>query len=347
MAASVMMHPAKKAAAAEAIVIPVTVKENNNIYVPAALYRRGFALPQGAAFSLDNFGLYTQGGEKVDSVFEITEKYSDGSVKWALCSFVTELKADELKKLEIRSDGSAKTSKPVSVSVSGKTAVIRNESVSVEIDENGIKTLKSGVESYIRRIGGYITLDGAAETEMKVSEIEVVKDTGLYAKVTAKGNFSDFARGEITVTLASGTQRAEIEYRITARTDLNIYSMGMKILPSSSDFSYSETAFSSGNVFGSDYICSADRGIYLITRDNKRFRGATTAENKTGFMFGSDAIRFAPIVNKKTFLWYDGLTRTTNLLVSFEKNAAEQIQTLENEPSVSISPQSFEKSGVI
>lgn len=71
--------------------------------------------------------------------------------------------------------------------------------------KTGIKTLKSGVESYIRRIGGYITLDGAAETEMKVSEIEVVKDTGLYAKVTAKGNFSDFARGEITVTLASGT----------------------------------------------------------------------------------------------------------------------------------------------
>lgn len=348
MAASVMLHPAKKAAAAETIVIPVTVKENNNIYVPAALYRRGFALPQGAAFSLDNFGLYTQGGEKVDSVFEITEKYSDGSVKWALCSFVTELKADELKKLEIRSDVSTETSKPVSVSVSGKTAAIRNESVSVEIDESGIKTLKSGAEGYIRGIGGYITLDGAAETEMRVSEIEVVKDTGLYAKVTAKGSFSDFARGEITVTLASGTQRAEIECRITARTDLNIYSMGMKILPSASaDFSYSETAFSSGNVFGSDYICSADRGIYLITRDNKRFRGATTAENKTGFMFGSDAIRFAPIVNKKTFLWYDGLTRTTNLLVSFEKNAAEQIQTLENEPSVAISPQSFEKAGVI
>lgn len=152
------------------------------------------------------------------------------------------------------------------------------------------------------------------------------------------------------MTLASGAKKADIEYRITSRKDLNIYSMGMKIVPNGmAGFLYSDTEYKANNIVGSDYIYAkqGDTSVYFITRDNRRFRAATTSANNTGFVFGNDGIKFAPIVNRKMFLWYDGLTRTTHLLASFEENAAEQIKTLENAPSIEVDPQSFEAAGVI
>lgn len=330
--------------------IPISVKENNDIYVAEALYRRGFALPKGQVFSLDDFGLYDTEGNAQKAFFEVTEQYDDGSVKWALCSFVTELKKSERKEYAIRNSGKNKVQDPVSVTMNDTHAVIKNSKLTVDIAENGISITPVGGGAFFDKINGYITLDGCAESIMRIDEISTVKQNDLYVKLSAKGNFGGFARGELVITLSSGAEKADIEYRITARQDLQIYSTGIKILPNTqSVFSYPQTSYGKDNVVGSDYIYSdnGNRQMYFITRDNRRFRNATTSEHDTGFVFDADAVRLAPIVNKNAFLWFDGLTRTIHMTVSMEENGYEQIKTLDNEPTVTVDPRSFEQAGVI
>ena len=330
--------------------ISVSIKENNGISVPNNLYRRGFPLPKGEVFSLDNFGLYDTLGNAVPSVFEITEKYSDGSIKWALCSFVTDLKQDELKEFKICNKGAAKIENPVSVSKTSDGYCVKNSDITVEINSKGIKTISCGSSSFTDNITGYLTLNGKREQEMTITKINILKQNDLYVKIKAEGVFGTDATGELTFTVASGVNKVELEHRLSAVRDLNIYSMGYKIVPkSSSTFYYPTTQYTSNNVVGSDYIYSSNSNnkLVLLTRDTERFRAATTDASSTGFVFNTDNIYFAPIVNGKRFTWYDGLNRTTQITASFEDNAEQQIETMKNAPTIVIDPNQFAAAGVI
>lgn len=332
------------------IEISVSVKENNGIGVPNTLYRRGFPLQEGKVFSLDDFGLYDENGIGIPSVFEVTERYKDGSIKWALCSFVTALRPDELKKFKIRNIGAVKITDKVEVSEISGGYRVKNSEIAVAVDTNGIKELSKGTSSFTDSITGYITLNGRKEQLLGIKNISILKHNDLYVKIKAEGSFGNFAVGEIVFTVASGTEKVEIEHRMSAMQDINIYSMGFKITPkSTAEFYYPETKYQRDNIVGSDYIYSknSNHSLYLMSRDTVRFRAATTDADSTGFVFQHDSICFAPIIHEKSFLWYDGLSRTTKLTASFGEDSAQQMATMNHPPAVTIDPNQFAAAGII
>lgn len=336
--------------ASPAIEIPFSVQEQNDIAVGKTLIRRGFPLAEGDAASLEGFGVYDIEGNYIPSVFEVTEKYPSGSVKWALCSFVTDLRAGERKELVISNRGRKKIENPVLLTQPQPGEyVVQGGNVSAVINHNGIEELKYGDIPYAC-MNTYVTLTGGAEQMLSITSLEVVKHNDLYVKLKAGGMFGDYATGEIIFTLWSGAPKADIEYRITSVADINIYSMGMKISPLiHAQFTSPSCDYGDGQIVGSDYITESVNGnsAYFISNDIRRFRNAIAGEDSTGFVFEDNHVKFAPIIHNQNFLWYDGLTRTNHMTVSFEENGADQIKTVEEPPVVMIDTDQFVKAGVI
>lgn len=348
-----MLMPVYVPASAETEVfaaqIPVVVKENNGIYVSASLYRRGFALPEGRFFSLDDFGVYTTDGKGVPSSFEITEKYKDGSVKWALCSFVTDLRASERKELVIKNTGATPPESPVSVAKSLTGYNVSNKDLKATLTKNGIGSVTYKGVGFTDNIATYITENGQSRSELTVEEISVLAQTPLYARIMIKGSLGDIASTELVVTVASGVDHAEIESRVIGLKQMNVFSMGIKMISNGTVFSYPDSPYNSENQSGADYIYSTKDGVtgYFVTADNEKFRGATGVATTTGFLFDSPAIYVAPLIGSKSYLWHDGLTRTNHLYICFEKSSVDYGTNLKNPPAVEIDPKSFEEAGVI
>lgn len=329
------------------ISIPVVIKENNGITAPETLYRRGFALPQGSCYDLNNFGVYDISGNKVDSSFEITEKYKDGSVKWALCSFVLSLRPNERKELTISDKGATAPSKPVTVTKTSKGYSISNQYINSEITDEGIRSVTYNGVGFTDNITTYITLNGQNESTLTITGVSVLTQTPLYARVKIDGNFGDTASTELVLTLAAGAKNVEIESRVTAFKQLDVYSMGLKMTSSDTTFSYPGTL--NNNISNADYIYSTKNGVtaHFVSADIEKFKGATSGASTTGFIFDTNTICIAPVIGSRSFVWHDGLTRTNHLTITFDENGNEYIRTLKNPPAITIDPKSFEDAGTI
>lgn len=329
--------------------IPVVVKETNGKTVSASLFRRGFALPEGEYFDLDDFGMYTADGGKIPSSFEITEKYKDGSIKWALCSFVTALRPDERRELVIKNTGATPPAIPVSVSKSSSGYNVTSEYVKASVTNSGISSITCGGVGFTDNISTYITPNGAQEINMTVTGVSVLSATPLYARIKIEGSLGDTAGTELVLTVAAGSKQAEIESRVTALKKLDVYSMGVKMISNENTFSYPDSRYNTDGHSGADYIYSSKGGVtaYFVSADTEKFRGATAGASSTGFFFDSPAIYLAPVIGSKSFMWHDGLTRTNHLTISFDESGSEYCAALKNPPSVEIEPESFERAGII
>lgn len=331
------------------ISIPLTIKENNGIYVADNLYRRGFALPEGAVSDLSDFGLYDKNGQHVPAVFEVTERYKDKSIKWALCSFVTELREHEVKEFTIQNKGAGKIENPVKLEQTPNGMKLSNENLSATVNLTGIAAFGSQ-ENMIQNVNMYLQEEGGLRQKLDISDISVIKENDLYVKVQASGVFGRNHTGVLVVTLWSGAEKLDVDFRFTIKKDAYIDDLGLSIFSKKgTEITYPACEYGEEQVVGSDYITAklGKQTMYLISRDTEKFRGATTGENSTGFVKKYDSVDFAPLVHGKSFFFFDGVSRTHKIILSLEENGAQQIETLRTPPSVVISPESYAEAGVI
>ncbi|MBQ2451241.1 MAG: hypothetical protein II273_06685, partial [Lachnospiraceae bacterium] len=114
--------------------IPVTVSNTSGYDATSQLIRRGFALERGHIYDVDSLILVDKNNEFIPSVVSKMESYDDGSIKWALLSFVCSLNAYEEKDFYIVNSASQKKYGFISLS----DGLIENENFSVEVNEDGI-----------------------------------------------------------------------------------------------------------------------------------------------------------------------------------------------------------------
>ena len=307
--------------------IPVRVSNTSGYDAKNQLIRRGFALEKGHIYDVDSLVLVNENNEFVPSAVSQMESYDDGSIKWALLSFVCSLNVGEEKDFYIVNSAIQKKYGVISFA----DGLIENENFSLSLNKDGICGISLDNEQVLDSIYLYYN-----DTKLPFSGYDILQENELYVKIRLNAPSNGTMRGEMYVTLWQGSSDIDIEYRFTALKDINIIDMGCAI-------QCANNAIISGE--DNTVNISKDKGqINIVSYDVERFAGAVS-EN-TGFVTDEANIYFEPIINDTEFLWYDGVTRTNHF--SITANDAEPTLALQKTPlSVVISPEQFVKSGII
>ena len=283
--------------------IPITVSEKNGISVSGVLQRRGVPFKEGQVFDGKDLVMEDVSGKTVPFVAEPMQYYDDGSVKWMRCSFSPDLKPYEIKGLYIK-NGNDNGRGNVSLKENADSIEMTNGIISLRLGYRGIESIKIGSKELLPETGLNIyAVTNGNKNKMKGVELEVIKDTDLYAKASVSGRITDTLRGEICVTLSHDSDKIDIEYRLNSQSDEVISSTGMTMdYPSEIIGTVSED-------------CLKLDDIAFISTDNTKFRGAISKKDDTGFILDGQIVSVAPIVNNTSFNWYDGVTRTNHLYI--------------------------------
>ena len=322
----------------EEINIPLTVKELNGVAINSYFARRGIPLPQGACSDISNLKLVDSDNNEILSEMEVLETYPDGSIKWFLTCFSVDLRPNELKYLYITEKSTSNAVGDVNYSKDGTMAVISNSAINIRMGAFGIESLKfKSVEMLSNGgINMYAQLDGNVYY-LKADEISVLKSNDLYTKIKAKGTITEGLEGEYILTISSDNQLVDIEYRVNAKKNLTIQSLGMdinpKCMPSHEKGIFQEETLKAGE-------------MNILSYDNLRFLGAATREVNTGFVV-DDSIKVAPIINNTEFVWYDGVTRTNHMYISFGDTEETYINLIKKPPEIMIDNEQFVKAGLL
>lgn len=320
-----------RAESAPAMSVPLTVTERNGVEVNDYFFRRGVALPKGEVFSVDDISI-----EGITSSAEILQKHDDGSVNWMLVSGIVSLDENESKNLTITNI--APTTPQTTVTEEDGVITVDGEKIDFTLGENGISSLKyNGEEQLAGDIKIYAKVNGITGYSV-FDDISVIKNTPSYVKIKASGAINDVTSGEMYITLAEGTSKLQIDYRITVKDEVTINNTGLIIPRAPQDYE-------SGTIVAKDYIDLG--GMQLATFDTTRFAGGASEEGKTGFVINTSSVFFAPIVNDSAFKYYDGVSRTAHLHIGFGDNAENMAKTLATTPSVSVDAEQYVRAGEI
>ena len=315
--------------------VPITVSEKNGISVSGVLQRRGVPFKEGQVFEGKDLVMEDASGKTVPFVAEPMQYYDDGSVKWMRCSFSPDLKPYEIKGLYIK-NGNDNGRGNVSLKENADSIEMTNGIISLRLGYRGIESIKIGSKELLPETGLNIyAVTNGNKNKMKGVELEVIKDTDLYAKASVSGRITDTLRGEICVTLSHESDRIDIEYRLNSRKDEVISSTGM-------------TMEHSSEIIGTvSEDCFKLDDIAFISTDNTKFRGAVSKKDDTGFILDGQNVSIAPIVNNTSFNWYDGVTRTNHLYIVPNEKLEDSYKTVLSPPEVRISAEQFMESGII
>ncbi len=315
--------------------VPITVSEKNGISVSGVLQRRGVPFKEGQVFEGKDLVMEDASGKTVPFVAEPMQYYDDGSVKWMRCSFSPDLKPYEIKGLYIK-NGNDNDRGNVSLKENADSIEMTNGIISLRLGYRGIESIKIGSKELLPETGLNIyAVTNGNKNKMKGVELEVIKDTDLYAKASVSGRITDTLRGEICVTLSHESDRIDIEYRLNSRKDEVISSTGM-------------TMEHSSEIIGTvSEDCFKLDDIAFISTDNTKFRGAVSKKDDTGFILDGQNVSISPIVNNTSFNWYDGVTRTNHLYIVPNEKLEDSYKTVLSPPEVRISAEQFMESGII
>lgn len=319
--------------------IPISVKERNGIETEDFFFRRGIAIEQGLLYSADDICV-TENGKKLVSSAEVTERHpEDGSISWLLVSASVDLKPNELKQLYVVNGTPDKGN--ITYTKDDTNMIVSSDNLSLRFGYGGIESIVHRGSEQLNGtpVNMRIIIDGMTYP-LGITEMSVMKQTPAYSKFKLKGSFHENVEGEMYITVPENGERIEIEHRINVKVEnyIMIESVGLII-------GAVYTGSESGKVYNADYI---DLGnIKLASRDYTRFRGATGDPANTGYIIGDSSVTFAPIVNKTAFKFWDGVSRTAHLTVSFSDKADELAKLLATPPAVKIDPNQFVKAGLI
>ncbi len=323
------------ASAAGCFEIPLTVCEQNGIAVNAYFSRRGIPLERGALFSADDAYIISA-DESASAAFTAEEFYSDGSIKWLNAAIVTDLKPNESKRFVVTNSPQSRTNGKVSYNKRSK--ILENQKLKVQIGALGIESIVyDGNEMLSQPMNMYAVSDGKTYL-MKPESYEAVKSTDIYARIKVKGRINSVIDCEYILTLADRADILDVEYRITPLTDITLQSVGMtletKTKPDCGD-----------GISRREYVRAGAAAV--ISHDNARFAGAVTRAVNTGFEAEGNVLRVCPIVNNTSFLWYDGVTRTNHLYISFSGKPDDALLNIKRPPSVTVDTKQYVKAGLI
>lgn len=325
-----------KAAEMNNINIPFTVKEQNGVQVKNYFFRRSIALEKGTLFSLDDICV-TENDVPIRSSVERLERHRDGSISWLLVSAVVDLKPNEIKHLVIKKSTPEKGTIKVEKNSSNLTAKCKD--LTVVCGGAGITSIKyKGVEQLKEGSINIYAVIGDNTYTLNSSELTVWKQTDCYTRLRMKGYLNDHIQGEIVLTLTENSNKLEIEHRITVLETVNIFSTGLKI-----GVKYQDAE--PGTLIRNNVLNSGT--MNLVCYDIERFNGGASRRDETGYIIRDNSIDLAPIVHNRNKTYWDGLTRTSHLSITFEDDAEELNKTLKTLPAVKFNPEQFVKAGKI
>lgn len=316
--------------------VKITVTERNGEEVNGFFFRRGIALEKGKLYNAEDVCIQ-ENGKTIVSDAEILQTYDDQSAAWVLVSGKVDLKPNECKNLTVTYG--KKEEPKIRYVQNSDTMRVYAEDIEMAFGSRGIESIKYRGEEMLNGIpiNEYVTLNGKTDY-LSVTEISVWKETKSYSKFRLKGRLNDKVSGEITVMLEEGVPRIQIDHRITAEDNLMISGTGLTL-----GVKYDNAQ--AGSVIDEDFLeCEK---MSLSTYDNTRFNGAANVAEKTGYVIKENTIDFAPLVNGKEFEYYDGISRTQHLYISFDKGARSWAKTLSKPPSVKVDGEQYVKAGQI
>lgn len=104
---------------------PVEIRNSHSSKQWNDLAEVGLPFPQGAALSAAHLIVTTEDGQPVDAQFRVTSHWQDGSVRWALARWVTNLQPESLQTYQISiSETSAMSSEPSILSTTGEEVLV-------------------------------------------------------------------------------------------------------------------------------------------------------------------------------------------------------------------------------
>ncbi len=314
--------------------VKMTIAERSGVPVKDYFFRRGIAIEKGLLYSADNI-VITENGVPITSTAEITETYEDGSIRWLLVSGKIDLRPNEFKSLTVTNGavpkGTTTYKKDVgSITVKGKRVELKVGSKGIEsLKYNGTEQLKTG------SINLYATVEGETYY-LNSDEFTVLKSTDTYTKLHIKGKLRKDIAGEMYITIPENSGKVQIDHFIIAEYHIPIESTGLEIGVSGGKF---------GEVIDSDYLEYGT--MQFSSYDNTRFNGATDKAEKTGYILEPERIRFAPIVNGKPYTYWDGVSRTAHLYITFDNDAKDWAKMLSWPPNIKVDAEQYVKAGEI
>ena len=176
--------------------IPITVKEPSGVDRQGWPVTSGVPLAQGSLSSADQVALFTNDGQELPLQTETLACWPDGSIRWLLLDFQTDLKANERRPFEVRFGTGVKRAEvadPVSCQEQDNAVAIQTGPLKMRLDLNHSSLLgRVGLNghSVLNDADSGVAITDSSEKEYRLGPPEsiVVESTGpMRASVRLEG----------------------------------------------------------------------------------------------------------------------------------------------------------------
>ncbi len=348
---------------AESWQVMITVEERSGSEVRDRIVRRGVPLAPGVLRSTGNLQLRDEAGRTIPIQTEVLKRHAGDDIAWLSVAFRPDLDpgARKVFTLEIDSEGADTAAAEHRVRITNDSEVRRmeNEKLRVEFGPEGLAQIVFDEVPLLEANGAALVVSTAEGSyhSWRATGFEIAEEGPVFATVRMSGPFEDIAAEAVwEVTLVAGSARIEQAFRLTSKDDLELTAAGM-VANLRPEFAAIDPDLLSGTIRSRavlDFHASElGRRIRFDAPDIDRFRGAVERADDpeapaNGFLVEHDTddvrVLFAPIQYRASWMWLDGVSRTTRLDMVFGENGPMESGA---PPAAFVAPEQFVKAGVL
>ncbi len=314
---------------------PDIVIEEREGFSGREFFRRGVPFKEGELSDAENIRLLDANYNEVKIQTEVMQLHPDGSVMWLSVSFMWDVEGNKSYPFYIFIEERGEYSSPVSASTDNKTAQIQNETVSAKLDKNGIYSLMYNGKEIAGKDGIRLSIrESETPIYFVANKFTVVESGPVFAQLRISGVFEKTnVAAEWFISVYEGDDRLYQEVKFNTKGDMQLLGQGIELC-FADDFTkkaFDEIASYENNFTASTWYSleSEDLGIVLASKDITRFTGAVAGTGLVNGFYneeGSSTVEFCPIHRKTSYTWYDGISRTVRLDMSFYNGTPESTE---------------------
>ena len=312
--------------------LPDIVVEEREGYNGREFFRRGVPFREGELKNERDLRLLDLNYNEVPIQTEIMQRHPDGSIMWLSVSFMWDVEGNGKYPFYFDFTKRGEYNSSVKAETSNLNSEITNGNVTAKLNKNGIYSLTHNGKDIAGKDGIRLSVRTADKPSYFVAnKVTVVANGPVYAQLRISGTFFETNVGaEWFVTLYNGDDRLYHEMKFIAKGDQELYGQGLELsfLDDYVKKSFDKGANYSDNMASSTWYSLATedgRSVVLASKDTTRFVGAVPGSGAINGFYseeGTSSVDFCPIHRNSKYTWYDGVSRTVRLDMTFYAGGA-------------------------
>ena len=309
---------------------PDIVVEEREGYNGREFMRRGVPFKEGELKNEKDVRLLDLNYKEVPIQTEVMQRHPDGSIMWLSVSFMWDVEGNGKYPFYLDFNKRTDAQKTVFAENTDTNATIKNQSVEAKLNKQGIYSLTHNGKEIAGKDGIRLSIRTAdTPSYFVINKVTVVTSGPVYAQLRISGVFEKTNVGaEWFITLYDGDDRLYQEVKFIAKGDQTLFGQGIE-LSFADDYvkkSFDESVSRDGDMTASTwYSMETESGhsVVLASKDITRFTGAVAGSGVVnGFYCEDKTVEFCPIHRNAKHTWYDGVSRTVRLDMSFYTDGA-------------------------